>query len=469
MRLSALALGATFLLLAACTMAPRPHAPVVPASGVIGVNERQLDSQHWIDRQRGAGRVLLDARAIAAQNEKTRRLDPSVTNLESLPRELTRDQVVGWIEKLSERPDETMYDERGHEIGHATIDALMQSLNLPAVPTSVNARYGLAVRRADLRRFPTRLRVFNERGDTDIDRFQESALFPGTPVVIVHESTDGQWWFVVSVAYAAWVEKKDIAQGSAKEVFEYTHKAPYMVITGAKERTVFTPERPEVSELQLDMGVRVPLITDLPPNQPINGQHPYESYVIELPLRKEDGTLAFAPALLPKTSDVAPDYLPLSRANLLQQSFKFLGERYGWGHSYDARDCSGFVSDVYRSFGVELPRNTDDQAVTPAMSRITLTSSDSHQARLAALEDLDVGDLIYIPGHVMMVIGREDGMLYVIHDTTGITYRNENEELIRMPLNAVSVTPLTPLLSGSGDPTIDHIYSIVRIHSRASS
>lgn len=468
MRIPALTLGATFLLLVACTM-PRPRAPIVPASGVIGVNERQLDSRHWIQRQRGADRVLLDTHAIAAQNEKLRRLDPSITNLEALPAQLSREQVIGWIGKLSERPDETLYDERGHEIGHATIDALMKSLNLSAVPDAVAVRHGLAVRRADLRRFPTRLRVFNERGDTDIDRFQESALFPGNPVVIAHESSDGQWFFVVSAAYAAWVEKKDIAEGSAAEVFAYTHKSPYVVVTGAKELTVFTPERPEVSELQLDMGVRVPLLTNLPADQAVNGEHPYSSYVIELPTRRDDGTLAFVPALLPKTSDVAPEYLPLSRANLLQQSFKFLGERYGWGHSYDARDCSGFVSDVYRSFGVELPRNTDDQAATPAMSRITLTKSDSHQARLAALESLDVGDLIYIPGHVMMVIGREDGMLYVIHDTTGITYRNENEELIRMPLNAVSVTPLTPLLTGSGDPTIDHIYSIVRIHPRAAT
>src|SRR6185295_9597240 len=140
------------------------------------------------------------------------------------------------------------------------------------------------------------------------------------------------------------------------------------------------------SELQLDMGVRVPLLANLPADKPVNGQHPYASFVIELPKRKEDGTLALVPALLPKTSDVAPDYLPLSRANLLQQSFKFLGERYGWGHSYDARDCSGFVSDVYRSFGVELPRNTDDQAVTPAMTRITLSKSDSHQARLRSEE-----------------------------------------------------------------------------------
>ena len=107
--------------------------------------------------------------------------------------------------------------------------------------------------------------------------------------------------------------------------------------------------------------------SDWPAEKPVNGQHPYTAHVVELPMRAADGSLHFTPALLPRTADVAADYLPLTRANLLRQSFKFLGERYGWGHSYNARDCSGFVSEVYRSFGVQLPRNTRDQGVSPAL------------------------------------------------------------------------------------------------------
>jgi hypothetical protein len=234
------------------------------------------------------------------------------------------------------------------------------------------------------------------------------------------------------------------------------------VVTGATAKTVFTPELPAVSELQLDMGVRVPVLAAWPAGRPVNGQHPYVAHVIELPVRGEDGSLHFAPALLPKTADVANDYLPLSQANVLRQGFKFLGERYGWGHSYNARDCSGFVSEVYRSFDVRLPRNTRDQGVSPALKRIEFTSADSHERRLEVLGTLQVGDLVYIPGHVMMVIGHDRGMPYVIHDTTGITYRNE-QKLVRVPLNGVSVTPLTPLLLGEGKPMIDSIYSILQL------
>ena len=79
------------------------------------------------------------------------------------------------------------------------------------------------------------------------------------------------------------------------------------------------------------------------------------------------------------------------------------------------------------------------------------------------LRNLEVGDLVYIPGHVMMVIGHENGMPYVIHDTTGISYRDGTGEVTRVVLNGVSVTPLTPLLFARKDPLVDHITSILRV------
>ena len=110
-----------------------------------------------------------------------------------------------------------------------------------------------------------------------------------------------------------------------------------------------------------------------------------------------------------------------------------------------------------------MPRNTRDQAVTPALNRITFTDADDHEHRLSVLRDLEIGDLVYIPGHVMMVIGHENGTPYVIHDTTGISYRDERGEVTRVMFNGVSVTPLTPLLFALRDSFVDHITSILRV------
>lgn len=447
------------LTLAACTAAPsRLSTP----TAIAGVAQEQLAAGYWIRRQAQPQRLVLDAAAIAAQNARLAAQDASVHELETLPEHLPQAQVLQWLNTVSTRPSKPLYDEHDALLAPAAVEAIIDAAALDAVATPVPRRLGLVVARADLRAFPTRQRVFSAPGNHDIDRWQESALFPGTPVALLHESRDGAWWFVLSPLYAAWIEKKYVAEGEAAAIFDYGRKTPFLVVSGSRVRTAYTPEQPAVSELALEMGVRVPLLADWPAQQPVNGQHPYTSHVIELPLRDAAGRLQFVPALLPRTADVAPGYLPLTSANLLQQGFKFLGERYGWGHSYDARDCSGFVSEVYRSFGVTLPRNTRDMGTSTALNRIAVDAQTDHATRLALLRATQPGDLIFIPGHVMMVIGHIAGEPYVIHDTTGISYRDAAGNSVRADLNAVAVTPLTPLLAGEAT-YVDRIYSIQRI------
>lgn len=459
----------TALLLSAVAVQPlaaRDRATVqssIPAHGVIGVEDAQLDPAFWVERLADADRVVLDRDAIAAQNARLQRLDRSIHDLEALSATLNREQVAGWVGGLSRRPAKPLFDERGQAVPATTIDDTVGNANLDAIQAQQKTRYGLVVHRADLRAFPTRLRVFTSSDDHDIDRFQESALFPGDPVAIVHESRDGQWWFVVSPRYAAWIEKRHVAEGKAGDVLGYTRKAPYRVVTGATARTLYTPEEPGVSDLQLDMGVRVPVLADWPADKPVNGQHPYTSHVIELPVRNADGSLRFAPALLPRRETTADQYLALSKRHIIEQGFRFLGERYGWGHGYNGRDCSGFVSEVYRSMGVQLPRNTSDQAVSPALNRLALSEKDGRDQRLAVARELQVGDLVYIPGHVMMVIGQIDGEPYVIHDTTGLSYRDRDGNIARAKTNGVTVSPLLPLMFNATQTYIDRATNIQRI------
>ena len=167
--------------------------------------------------------------------------------------------------------------------------------------------------------------------------------------------------------------------------------------------------------------------------------------------------------MLQRQTDTADHYLPLTEANILRQAFKFLGERYGWGHAYDGRDCSGFVSDVYRSMGVQMPRDTSRQAVSPVLAHQSFNDNDSRATRMKAVNALQVGDLVYIPGHVMMVIGRLNGEPYVIHDTSGISYRDSRSAMRQVKLNAVSVTPLLPLMLDDQHSYIDRMTSIVHM------
>ncbi len=459
-----IALATSLVLTAGCaSSASSPSRTLpIPDHRVIGVEAAMLEPGFWARRHPGADRLTLTPDAIARQNAEMVRQGPAIHDITALG-VLTREQVHGWVAGLSRASTRTLYDERGDSISAATIAALADALQLEAIPAEQPARFGLITRRADLRTFPTAQRVFSTRGNTDIDRWQETALFPGTPVAIAHTSRDGLWLFVVSQTYAAWVESRHVAEGSRDQVLGYASRTPFLVVTGARARTVFTPEAPAVSEVQLDMGTRVPLLADWPADRHVNGQHPYTGRVIELPARTADGRLALVPALLPRTADVAEGYLPLTPRRLLDQAFKFLGERYGWGHSYNGRDCSGLVSDVYRTFGILLPRNTGDQAATPVLRRTAFTEAEGREARLAVLNTLEAGDLIFIPGHEMMVLGHVGGETYIIHDTTGPSYLGPNGEIVSLGLNGVVVTPLTPLAGSQRATWVDRITAIQRI------
>ncbi len=437
------------------------QTPVIPH-----VLRAQQSADYWIAKSRTPDALLLDEAAIRAQNQRLHTQDPSMYALDKLPAQMAGQEVRAMLEKLSAPPRRTLYGVDGAAIGAETLAEWQAALALDAIPARVTPAYALVTTRADLRTFPTATRVFNRPDDTDIDRFQESALFPGTPVAVLHHSRDGEWAFVISPRYAAWMRSDRLAIGDAATVLGYAAEGPWLIVTGARAETVYTPEAPQLSRLSLDMGTRVPLLADWPRDKPVNGQLPAAAHVIALPSRNAQGRLEIVPALLPHSADVSPHYLPLNTRHLLQQSFKFLGERYGWGHSFDARDCSGFVSEVYAGFGLEMPRNTGDQGKSPAFDILQVPAGMSREARRQLVQSLHAGDLVYIPGHVMMVLGQDKGLTYVIHDTPGVRYADAEGS---WPVNGVAVTPLEPLRSGESDLYIDKIYSVVRMRETGAN
>jgi len=112
-----------------------------------------------------------------------------------------------------------------------------------------------------------------------------------------------------------------------------------------------------------------------------------------------------------------------------------------------------------------VPRNTRDQSKSPALQHTLFGEGDADK-RAEAVKALQVGDLVYIPGHVMMVIGHVDGQPYVIHDTNGGSMHGRDGKVRSLKLNAVSVTPLLPLMFNDSERYVDRITSIVRLRSR---
>ncbi len=453
-------------LLLACA-APAIADAGVPVQAPLGVAAEHLDPAFWIGRLDDADHVRLDAAAIARLNRSLRLQDPSIHRLEAYAEPLPAATVRARIEAISASLPENRYGRDGQPLAADQRAALRASLGLDALIEPVTPRFGLVVRRAPLRGYPTRLRLFSQPDDRDIDRLQESALFPGDAVVALHSSTDDRWMFVVSERYAAWIETAAVALGKREDVLGFAHREPSLTVLGHRVQSVASPNTAALSRLDLDMGVRLPWRADWPPTQPVNGQLPLAHWVVEVPQRGGDGSLLIRPALVARSEQVAAAPLPFTAAHLIRQSFAFLGERYGWGHDLGTRDCSGFVSEVYRSLGIVLPRNTGDQARSPAFDTLLLDTDLSTPGRERALAAAQVGDLIHVPGHVMLLIGRINGEPWMIHDAHRIHILSSDGQPTALPVNGVVVTPLHGLLDSHGRPLSEVVTHIQRIRPAA--
>jgi hypothetical protein len=162
---------------------------------------------------------------------------------------------------------------------------------------------------------------------------------------------------------------------------------------------------PGAPALFYEMGARIPLA-------PSRGTDS-KTYSIIIPGQTREGKLSVKTISIPASTGLHYGYLPCTRSGLVRQAFKMLGTRYGWGGMFQSVDCSSFVMDIYRSFGIILPRNAGEQ------ERSGLTSVDFSRADTVArqqlISELPAGSLLYLKGHVMFYLGTVGSRHYVIH------------------------------------------------------
>lgn len=437
--------------------------PGVWSTDVIGINEMQLSANYWIEKTDNADQVLKTRQEITGFNQSMFSTDEHMVDLVLFPDQISGHEVEERIRAISKPNKSDLYSISGEILDSKGYTQYTANLGLESIPESIRVRFALVVNRSDMRAYPTDDRYYKSKDNQNLDRFQENGLFPGDALAVLHVSTDKQWSFVQSYNYAAWVRSENIAIGERQAIREYKNANRFLVITGDKVLTSFNPEVPALSELQLDMGIRVPLADPADNSNNLYGQNPYASHTVLLPLRNTEGELEIKPALIPRKEDVHKDFIPFTRENITRQAFKFLGERYGWGHSYNARDCTGFVMEIYKTFGIYMPRNTSQQGSGSFGENTRFTADSSAEEKLQALKNMDIGDLIYVPGHVLMYIGDVDGEPYVIHDVSVFRYIDDDGEYYEGTLNGVSVTPFIPLYGSRESSYVKQMYNIKRV------
>lgn len=363
--------------------------------------------EFWLERFNGSSKLILDTPAIAAFNRKIlHSLSGTVYDLASYPDSVRKADLKTMLATGS-FPKEPVYDGL-RLLTPDDFSQLQSKFNPDAVPENNTVTYGFTLRRTNVRSFPTMHRCTAEPDDREFDLFQVTALNPAEPLLILFESAVNDWYYIQSANFRGWVASQDIVRADSRGSWlSYFQNRSFLVIVASHLKVSRPDEGGNNEELHFEMGAKLPL--EDPETSPDSGE-----FRVKIPSRDMAGRLYFRTVRLPRTEAVHRGYLPYTGENIIIQAFKMLGMRYGWGGAHESVDCSSLTMNIYRSFGLQFPRNSGEQERLPGIA-VHFETHEEEAVRIERLTRLLPGAILNLPGHVMLYLGEHHGSHFVIH------------------------------------------------------
>lgn len=344
----------------------------------IEITGEKATADYWLLKNPMGNNILMNPAQIASFNEQIRMKDKFATDLKNYPSTLSATKVNELI-KLGEYK---LY--KGNH----------------NVQSDVKVRYAVTIARGNIRLQPT------EWNGDNYDNAQGTAIDPAEAVAVISEL--GNYVFVQSRNYVGWLNKKSIAFTDRNSWLQYVQPEKFLVVTANKTRMTVIDR-----SIMFQMGAIIPLI-----------EKDSTFFHVLIP-DVENGKLINRRIKIDKYSlDFNEGFLPCTENNFINQGFSFLGDEYGWGGLNDSVDCSSFVQNVYRTMGLEIPRDADRQEACMAIWAVfnNVTTAE----RFDIVSRAPIGSLLFKPGHVMMKIGNDVEPI-VIHSAS--SYFNNGQKI----------------------------------------
>ena len=370
--------------------------------------------------------VLATPERIKAMNAQ---MDKAIfgDSIQDLGATISGDKLTAYVNAFT--MDEDQYVQ-GAPLSHSFAQQLVSDAKAN-IQSNNTVKYGVVVDRVDLRSFPTLQRAFDSASDREFDNWQETAVDPSTPVRVYHTNPQGNFIFVRTPHYRGWVPRNKVAITDARTWQTYANPASPAVVTGK-----LLSFKAGTDTQLYQMGTAIPT----------------KDGNLLLPTRDHKGYLQIVPVKANYGADLHQGYLPYTTNNTIQMAFKHLGAPYGWGGMHNSVDCSAFVQDVYKTMGIQLPRNGDEQAQSfPGKSFYGM----NHQQKLDYIKTAAPGSLLFTPYHVMMLLGNYKGTPYMIHSLASYGV-NTGDGVVKNRIMQVVVSKVD-LMAGSGTPLVDQM------------
>jgi len=394
-------------------------------------------SGYWISRHPDPDGIILDQAGIAELNAQIqdKKLVRDLANLPQKTGAELRKELEGtaaWIGSTR------TYQVTGKKVDKSFMAPLIDQMNYDAIPENIDSQYGFLIRQEDIRVLPTRAPLYDKPGDAFIDNLQASNLDRGTPLIILHQSKDGQWLYAVTELVGGWIPA-DCVAFAAYDVFIARYQATEKIIVTDSKADLYTDKQLTRFCGYARMGTR------LIPVDPIDGQSDDQgsdaTVAILLPDRDDMGNLIETKAWV-DAKQISKKYLDYTARTIYQQAFRLLNMPYGWGGSFGEQDCSQFLCEIFSTVGITLPRNSSSQAKAGMpIAGFTSQTSDSVKTEMLISSAIPGATLLRLPGHIMLYLGTDQGKQYIIHETWAYKEKRGFTEITRL-INRVAVSTL---------------------------
>lgn len=407
----------------------------------VNVTAPMLQVEYWIERCQNPNDIVMSTEEIEEFNKKFisdgKETDFAYYYNHPEISEIPKEAILQLLE-YSKAPESDGYY-MGEKVNPGFYSDIEENIAREKVSKSHKVQYGFSVKRGSVRILPTDKAVYDDEKLPLFDLLQNSSILLNEPIIAIHTSMDGDWTYILTSYCSGWVKTENIAVCDSYRDWKAIQEEEFLMITENRFRLDVDTSDPDVSELELTMGDKLALAETGNDGMTRDGRTPLDVYAVKIPRRGLRGKIQFKKAFIPAYHSVSLGYLNYTRQNVLRLAFASHGERYGWGGTFESRDCSQYIMEIYRCFGLQFARNTSGQM---AMKCRTLNLDGlSDEEKLEIIHEIPVGSCLYFPGHAMLYIGEESGNPYVISAVGTMNFQG-TEDGEAIPIHSVCMNDL---------------------------
>ena len=269
----------------------------------------------------------------------------------------------------------------------------------------------ITIRRTNVKALPTSTSFYRDPRKTGegfpFDYNQNSSLHINIPLIISHYSRDKRWAFVQASYSFGWIKTSDLALVNNDFIKKFKNNNYAMVI---KDNLRLFHDKKDISLVKL--GALFPIAKD--------GKH----YLVAT--RDKKGHATIEKVIATKTNILAKKPLPFTPSNVSRVAREFYGEPYGWGGSYECRDCSATTRDFLGPFGIFLRRNSSKQAQDGTKINIRGLSKTKKKKKIIQKAE-PFRSLLHVAGHIVLYLGHYKNEPVIMHTYWGIRKKDRSK------------------------------------------